>query len=70
MNIYISIELSARELDGRLLLAVIAASKGHTVLVGDKSLLFRGARSGALAPGVFHKKASRLPRGESRKTTF
>ena len=33
MNIYIDVEISSRELDAKLLLAIIAASRGHDVLV-------------------------------------
>ena len=29
MNIYLNVEVSARELDGKLLLATLAAAKGH-----------------------------------------
>ena len=32
MNIYIHVEISVRELDSKLLLATLAASKGHQVI--------------------------------------
>ena len=35
MNIYISVEISYRELDSSLLLATLAASKGHQVIISD-----------------------------------
>ena len=33
MNIYLHLETSVRELDSKLLLAVLAASKGHEVVL-------------------------------------
>ena len=33
MNIYINVEISARELDSKLLLATLAAAKGHDIIV-------------------------------------
>lgn len=56
MNIYINVEISVRELDSKLLLAVIAAARGHQVIVSDNSGIDRGFRSKLLAPGVFHTK--------------
>jgi len=57
MNIYIHVETAARELDSKLLLAVVAASRGHQVLVSELSALMMGVQSGALTPGVFHTKS-------------
>ena len=57
MNIYLHIEVSTRELDSKLLLGVIAASKGHEVLISDISEIERGIRIGILNPGVFHTKS-------------
>lgn len=57
MNIFIDVEISARELDSKLLLAVLAASRGHEVLISEKSAITKGAKSGALSPGVLHTKA-------------
>ena len=57
MNIYLHIEVSARELDSKLLLGVIAASKGHEVLISDISEIERGIRIGILNPGIFHTKS-------------
>ena len=57
MNIYLHVEVSLRELDSKLLLGVIAASKGHHVLISDISEIERGLRRGILKPGVFHTKS-------------
>ena len=56
-NIYIHVEISARELDSKLLLATIAASKGHQVVISDLSSINSGINNGLLAPGVFHTKS-------------
>ena len=37
MNIYLHVEVSLRELDNKLLMGVIAASRGHHVLISDIS---------------------------------
>lgn len=57
MNIYIHVEIAARELDSKLLLAVVAASRGHDVLISDVGTMMKGAQIGALAPGIFHTKS-------------
>jgi surface carbohydrate biosynthesis protein len=57
MNIYLHVENSARELDSKLLLAAVAAAKGHNVIVSDLSGIKRGMRSKTLAPGIFHTKS-------------
>ena len=54
MNIYIDVEISSRELDSSLLLAILAASKGHKVLISRLSEIILGFKSGILAPGIFH----------------
>jgi len=56
MNIYLNVEISTRELDSKLLLAIIAAARGHQVLISDMSGIDRGFRSKLLAPGIFHTK--------------
>ena len=56
MNIYLNVEISSRELDSKLLLAVIAASKGHQVVISDMSGIDRGIRGKFFAPGIFHTK--------------
>ncbi len=57
MNIYIGVEISVRELDSSLLLATVAASKGHQVIVSDLESITKGISSGLLAPGIFHAKS-------------
>ena len=57
MNIYLHVEVSLRELDSKLLLGVIAASRGHQVLISDISEIERGLRRGILNPGIFHTKS-------------
>jgi len=54
MNIYIDVEILSRELDSKLLLAILAASKGHKVLVSRLAEIILGFKSGTLAPGIFH----------------
>ncbi len=57
MNIYLHVESSVRELDSKLLLATIAAAKGHKILVSNLSGIVRGIRNGFLSPGIFHTKS-------------
>ena len=57
MNIYIHVEISVRELDNKLLLATLAASKGHQVIISDISGIVSGINQGILAPGIFHTKS-------------
>lgn len=56
MNIYLNVEISVRELDSKLLLGVLAAARGHEVLISDMSGIDRGFRSQLLSPGIFHTK--------------
>lgn len=56
MNIYLNVEISSRELDSKLLLATLGASRGHQVIVSDMSGIDRGIRKKLLAPGIFHTK--------------
>ena len=51
------VEIAARELDSKLLLATLAAAKGHQVVVSDLSGIMKGIQKGALAPGIFHDKS-------------
>jgi len=55
LNIYLKIEILARELEGRLLLAMVAAERGHEALVGDHAALL--SHRTWLQPGVFHDKS-------------
>ena len=57
MNIYIHVEVASRELDGKLLLAVLAASNNHDVLISDIGSFVKGLKSGVLKPGIFHTKS-------------
>jgi surface carbohydrate biosynthesis protein len=57
MNIYLHVEISARELDSKLLLAVLAASKGHQVLVSNLRDIINGINLDILKPGIFHTKS-------------
>ena len=57
MNIYIHLENIIRELDNKLLLATIAASRGHEVLISDLESIEKGIKRGLLAPGIFHTKS-------------
>lgn len=50
MNIYIQIEIVARELDSKLLLAIKAALRGHQVLLSSERLILKSN----LVPGIFH----------------
>ena len=57
MNLYLHVEVSVRELDSKLLLATLAASRGHNIIVSDLSGIIRGLRFKALSPGIFHTKS-------------
>ena len=57
MNIYIYVEIASRELDSKLLLATLAASRGHHVLVSDLSSIIEGVKAKVLSPGIFHDKS-------------
>jgi surface carbohydrate biosynthesis protein len=57
MNIYIPIEVKVRELEGRTLLALAAAERGHRVLIGSKSDTLVPAFQGKLPPGIVHMKS-------------
>ena len=57
MNIYLSVEIALRELDSKLLLATLAAAKGHQVIISEQNIIKRGLRSGVLDPGIFHDKS-------------
>lgn len=52
MNIYIKIEILPREAEGRFLLGLVAAERGHRVLIGDFSALL--SHRLWLPPGIFH----------------
>ena len=57
MNIYIHLEVSVRELDSKLLQGVIAASRGHEVIISDEESIVKGLERKFLKPGIFHTKS-------------
>lgn len=64
MTIFIHVEVSARELDSKLLLAVLAAERGHTVLLGD---VIGAVEMPFFEPCLFHTKSvGRSPKIMSR----
>jgi surface carbohydrate biosynthesis protein len=67
MNIYLHVEISARELDSKLLLAVLAASKGHQVMISSLGDIINGVNLKILKPGIFHTKS--LTPGEEKIKT-
>ena len=57
MNIYLHVEIAARELDGKLLLGILAAARGHNVIISDINSLKEALFKGVLPPGIFHDKS-------------
>lgn len=57
MIIYLHVEIASRELDSKLLLAVIGASRGHQVLIADSGTIMSAVRKGHLEPGILHTKS-------------
>ena len=57
MNIYLHVETTIRELDSKLLLATLAASRGHEVIISDIEGIEKGIIRGMLAPGIYHTKS-------------
>ena len=57
MNIYLHVEISSRELDSKLLLATLAASRGHDIIISDLIGILKGINNNFLAPGIFHTKS-------------
>lgn len=51
VNFYLPVTSQPRELDAKLLLALVACERGHSALIGYKSVFQR--RFGSLAPGIF-----------------
>lgn len=64
MNIYLHTEIAMRELDSKILLGILAASRGHQVIVSDIETIEKGIFRGILAPGIFHTKS--LTPGDSK----
>jgi surface carbohydrate biosynthesis protein len=57
MNVYLHVEISARELDSKLLLATLAASKGHEIIVSSLEVIEKGLKKRWLPSGIFHTKS-------------
>ena len=57
MNIYLNLEDAARELDYKLLLALLASSKGHEVIISDQGSIVKGLQRKLLTPGIYHTKS-------------
>jgi|LakMenE27Jul10ns_1017307.scaffolds.fasta_scaffold00010_48 surface carbohydrate biosynthesis protein len=57
MNIYIPVEIKVRELEGRLLLALAAAERGHEVFLGDKGYVEYLLKQDVAEPGIIHHKS-------------
>lgn len=70
MNIYLHTEIFLREFDSKLLLAVFAASKGHSVVVGDKQSLLFGINNKYFHPGIFHTKSITPSAGKIARHNF
>jgi surface carbohydrate biosynthesis protein len=68
MNIYLPIEVKARELEGKMLLALEASKRGHTVVIGKKQDSLNLAVAGKLPPGIVHDKS--LTPGEYKIRNF
>lgn len=56
MNIFIHVEVAARELRAKLALAILSAQKGNTVFLGNLPSLDSLTESQLLQPGIFHNK--------------
>lgn len=74
MNIYVRIEVLAREFQGRLLLALVAAERGHEVLMGKHNaarVVGIGSKAG-YPPGILHDKSLGVndPKSEVKKLLY
>lgn len=61
MPIYIAVEVARRELEGRLLLGLVAAERGHDVVLGKiphAALLAEEMNGWRLPPGIVHLKSA------------
>ena len=57
MNIYLHVEIVARELNSKLLLATLAASRGHHVVISNLNEIIKNAHQGIFPAGIFHTKS-------------
>jgi surface carbohydrate biosynthesis protein len=64
VNIYLKMEIKARELEGRMLLGLIAAERGHTVVLGELRPVVREAPDAP--PGVYHDTCLYPSAGQTR----
>lgn len=55
--IYLLLEIKARELEGKTLLAFEAACRGFRVIVGNKNHIRKGLKDGLLPPGIYFDKS-------------
>ena len=70
MNIYLHTEISVREIDSKILLAVLAASKGHQVIISDIQGIFSAAKKNIIPPGIFHTKSLTPTKSKIAKHQF
>lgn len=63
--LYVIIEVKARELEGRALLAMEAAARGFRVVLGYKPAITMGLKAGLLPSGIFFEKS--LTKGKEKK---
>jgi surface carbohydrate biosynthesis protein len=63
--LFLLLEVKARELEGRLLLALEAAAYGFQVVIGKKNHINRGLLSDLLPPGIYFDKS--ITRGKETK---
>lgn len=61
MVIYLVLEIAVRELYGHLLLAVLAASRGHQIVIGTNNDLWLYKRIKLLPPGAYVIKNMNIP---------
>lgn len=57
MNIYLHVEISARELDSKILLACLAAERGHNVMISELNIFKKALKNKLIPPGIFHAKS-------------
>ena len=65
MNIYILTEITKREMDSNLLLAILCANRNNEVLISDMDTLEFLNKKNILKSGIFHTKS--LVHGDKKK---
>jgi hypothetical protein len=68
MNIYLHVEIAVRELDSKLLLGVLAAAKGHQVLVSSLVEIIIGLKKKSSCSRNFSYKIFNSKSGKNSKT--